>query len=98
MPFEEEKEKPSFDVTDPKYQAVMSVPAPEKPVIIVDDEPELELSAISSGNEPSRIGKFISELIRCNAKPEVLMIRKNENENESEDENSDERDEGENEE
>lgn len=98
MPFEEEKEKPSFDVTDPKYQAVMSVPAPEKPVIIVDDEPEPELSAISSGNEPSRIGKFISELIRCNAKPEVLMIRKNENENESEDENSDERDEGENEE
>lgn len=100
MPFEEEKEQPSFDVTDPNYQAVMSVPAPEEPVIIVDDEHEHEheLSAISSGNEPSKIGKFISELIRCNAKPEVLIVRKNENENESEDENSDERDEGENEE
>lgn len=99
MPFQVEvevkEEKPSFDINDPNYQAVMGEPESKKPIIMLDDEPEPEMHSISSGNEPSGIGKFINELIRCNAKPEVLIVRKNENENESDDENSDE---GENEE
>lgn len=52
--------------------------------------------SVSSGNEQSRIGKFIGELIRLNAKPEVLIISMNENENENEEDNN--TDEGDNEE
>ena len=65
-----------------------------EPVKEIEPEPEI----IHKENEHSSIGKLIGELIRYNAKPEVIMIRRNETE--TEDENSDENnsDEGENEE
>ena len=70
-------------------------PAPVDPEVWTEVFPDNEPEVPEPSKEPSKIAKFINELIRCNAKPEVLMTRKNENENENTDEGENE---GENEE
>lgn len=81
--------KPEKKKTEPKNEpAVMPVYVPQE-ISFEKTEP-----AENEQFQKSKIGKFIGELIRLNAKPEVLMISMNESENENEN-NSDE---GENEE